>query len=157
MAQSRRDNKGRVLNKRESQGKDLKYRYQYIDPYGVRRSIYANTLKDLREREKELIKDQLDGIDAYCAGSSTLNYVFDRYMANKTNLKLNTKVNYEYMYDRYVRDTFGKKKIGGIRFSDVKFFYRQLVCTSGLKTNTVDTIHTLLHPAKSIRRSHGRD
>ena len=147
MAQSRRDNKGRVLNKRESQGKDLKYRYQYIDPYGVRRSIYANTLKDLREREKELIKDQLDGIDTYCAGSSTLNYVFDRYMANKTNLKLNTKVNYEYMYDRYVRDTFGKKKIGGIRFSDVKFFYRQLICTSGLKTNTVDTIHTLLHPA----------
>ena len=119
MAKSRKDNKGRALNKRESQGKDLKYRYQYIDPNGVRRSIYASTLRDLREREKELIKDQLDGIDTYCAGSSTLNYVFDRYIANKTNLKLNTKVNYGYMYDRYVRETFGKKKIGVIRFSDV--------------------------------------
>ena len=146
MAQPRRDNKGRVLNKRETQCKDFKYRYQYIDPNGIRRSIYANTLRELREREKQLIKDQLDGIDTYCAGSSTLNYVFDRYIKNKTNLKPNTKVNYEYMYDRYVRDTFGKNAIGKIRFSDVKSFYIRLIDDSGLKTNTVDTIHTLLHP-----------
>ena len=63
---SRRDNKGRVLNRRESQCKDLKYRYQYTDSRGVRRSIYAKTLSDLREREKQLIRDQLDGIDSYC-------------------------------------------------------------------------------------------
>ncbi len=144
---SRRDNKGRVLNRRESQCKDLKYRYQYTDSRGVRRSIYAKTLSDLREREKQLIRDQLDGIDSYCAGNSTLNYVFDRYIQSKTNLKPNTKVNYEYMYDRYVRDTFGKKIISKIRYSDVKSFYKHLIYDSGLRANTVDTIHTLLHPA----------
>ena len=50
------------------------------------------------------------------------------------------------MYDHCVRKTFGKRKIGEIRYSDVKFFYNSLIQECGLKTNTVDTVHTLLHP-----------
>lgn len=35
---------------------------------------------------------------------------FVRYMSLKNNLKLTTKSNYLYMYDRFIRDTFGKTK-----------------------------------------------
>ena len=95
MAKSRKDNKGRVLRKGESQRKnDLRYIYQYTDPNGDRHVIYANDLMELREKEKSLVRDQLDGLDVYCAGTATLNYVFDRYIKSKTNLKTNTKANY---------------------------------------------------------------
>ena len=35
---------------------------------------------------------------------------FVRYMSLKNNLKPTTKSNYLYMYDRFIRDTFGKTK-----------------------------------------------
>ena len=123
MAVSRKDNKGRVLRKGESQRSDGRYIYQYTDPTGNRRVAYANDLLELREKEKNLIKDQLDGLESYCSGKTTLNYVFDRYIATKFDLKQNTRTNYKYMYDHCVRDTFGKKVITDIKYSDVKFFY----------------------------------
>ena len=49
MAKSRKDNKGRVLRKGESQRKsDLRYIYQYTDPNGSRRVLYAIDLLELR-------------------------------------------------------------------------------------------------------------
>lgn len=50
------------------------------------------------------------------------------------------------MYDHYVRETFGKRVLTEIKYSDVKFFYYSLINEQGLKPNTVDTIHTVLHP-----------
>ena len=147
MSKTRKDNKGRVLRKGESQRKsDLRYIYQYTDPNGVRRVIYANELVELREKEKQLFRDRLDGLDFYCSGEATLNYVFDRYIATKYNLKQHTKANYKYMYDHFVRGSFGKRMIGDIKYSDVKFFYYSLINEHGLKTNTLDTIHTIIHP-----------
>lgn len=100
----------------------------------------------LREKEKTLIKDQLDGLESYCSGNTPLNYVFDRYIATKFDLKQNTRTNYKYVYDHCVRDTFGRRNITEIKYSDVKFFYFSLINECGLKTNTLDTIHTVLHP-----------
>ena len=81
MAKSRKDNKGRVLRKGETQrSNDGKYVYTYVDPEGKRRSIYSKDIMELREREKELIKAQLDGLDAYAAGVSTVDFVFDSYI-----------------------------------------------------------------------------
>ena len=125
---TRKDNKGRVLRKGESQRKsDLRYIYQYIDPNKKRRVIYANDLPALREKIKNVVRDDLDGIRMYCDGKATLNYVFDRYIATKRNLKENTKVNYIYMYNHFVRDGFGKRMIADIVYSDVKFFYNSLI------------------------------
>ena len=92
MSKSRKDSKGRALRKGESQRKgDGRYIYQFTDPNGKRRVIYANDLLELREKEKTLMKDQLDGLDSYCSGKTTLNYVFDRYISTKFDLKQNTK------------------------------------------------------------------
>ena len=35
--------------------------------------IYANDLEELREKEKRLMKDRLDGPDVYAAGNADLN------------------------------------------------------------------------------------
>jgi integrase len=50
------------------------------------------------------------------------------------------------MYDRYVRGEFGKKKIGDIKYSDVLYFYFHLINDKNLQINTLETIHTVLHP-----------
>ena len=74
----------------------------------------------------------MDGLDIYVAGKATVNFVFDRYMSLKTNLRQTTRSNYLYMYDRFIRDTFGKKKIADIRYSDVLQFYNYLLDKQGL-------------------------
>ena len=62
MAKTRRDDRGRVLRKGEIQrASDKRYMYTYTDPLGRRKYIYANDLAELREKEKKLIKDQMDG------------------------------------------------------------------------------------------------
>ena len=49
MAYSRKDRKGRVLRKGETQRKcDGKYVYTYMDTLGRRRSIYSKDIKTLR-------------------------------------------------------------------------------------------------------------
>ena len=86
---------------------------------------------ELREREEKLIKDQLDGLDTYVAGSATVNFVFDRYISTKSELRGTTMRNYKYMYDRFIRNGFGKKKIAAIKFSDVLQFYQHLLKDKG--------------------------
>ena len=72
------------------------------------------------------MKDQMDGLDIYVARKATVNFVFDHYMSLKNNLKPTTKSNYLYMYDRFIRDTFGKRNIAEIKYSDVVQFYNHL-------------------------------
>ena len=147
MPQVRKDKRGRVLRPGETQrSKDGKYVYTYRDSENKRHNIYADDLVTLREREQQLIKDQLDGLDSYAAGNSTLNYVFDRYISTKTELRQTTMTNYKYMYDRFVKNGFGKKKIATIKYSDVIQFYQGLLKNKGMQVNTLDTIHTILHP-----------
>ncbi len=147
MAKARKDNKGRALRKGESQRtEDMRYVYTYTDPFGRRKYIYATDLRTLREKENQLLKDQLDGLDVYAAGNADLNFVFDRYISTKTDLRKTTYTNYKYMYDHFVRDEFGKRKIADIKYSDVLYFYFHLINEKKLQINTLETIHTVLHP-----------
>ena len=150
MAKVRKDTKGNYLHKGEDYRRDKKlYRYSYTDPLGNRCCIYAKNLRDLREKETQLQKDQLDGLDVYVQGKADLNFVFDRYIATKTELRSTTKTNYIYTYNHYVRDSFGKKKIRDIHFSDVVLFYNALL-SKGLSPNTVDSVHGVIHPALQL-------
>jgi len=92
------------------------------------------------------MKDQLDGLDVYVAGRATVNDTFDRYMSTKHDLRESTKSNYLYVYDHFVRGTFGKKKIIDVKYSDVLQFYYSLVNENGIALGTLDSIHTVLHP-----------
>ena len=110
-SKTRKDSKGYVLKTGETHRKDGRYCYSYTDKNRVRHHIYAKTLPQLRAREKELQLKYEQGIDAYAAKKLTLNDCFDRYIGQKYNLKETTKANYLYMYNRYVRPAFGKRKI----------------------------------------------
>lgn len=147
MKKARKDNKGRALRVGEYQRYDRTYEYRYTDPFGKQRGIYADTLQELRKKEELLLKDQLDGLDIYSDGNATVNFLFDRYIKMKTNLRPSTLANYKYMYNKFVRDSFGKKKIIEVKYSDVLQFYNHLVNDCGLKLETLDNVHTTLHPA----------
>lgn len=145
---SRKDKKGRVLRKGESYNEaKKKYLYTYNDSSGKRRSVYSNDLAELREKEEQLKRDQLDGIDTYVAGNADLNFLFDRYIATKNELRVSTKANYITVYDRYVRSEFGKKKIGSIKYSDILFFYNHLLNDLGLHIGTVQYVQRLIRPS----------
>lgn len=151
MSASRKDNKGRVLRKGETQRScDGKYVYTYTDSEGKRRSIYSKDIMELRQREEKLIKDQLDGLNTYVAGNASVNFLFDRYIATKSELRKTTMQNYTYMYNRFVRDGFGRRKIGSVKYSDVLLFYQKLLEEGKMQINTLETIHTILHPTFQI-------
>ena len=147
MAQARKDSRGRALRKGEVQrASDNRYMYTYTDPLGRRKFIYANDLATLREKEKQLTKDQLDGLYLYVAGKATINDTFDRYMSTKYDLRETTRSNYLYVWDHFIRDTFGKKKIAEIKYSDILQFYLYLLNEADIALGTLDSIHCLLHP-----------
>ncbi len=148
---ARKDKKGRQFRKGEGYRQDRDcYIFQYRDSTGENRTIYAKTLKELREKEDELTKDFMDNIQSYVAGHTTLNQAFDRYMSLKYNLKETTRANYNYMYNHFVRDTIGKKVIRDIKYTDIVAFYAKLINQYGVKTMTIDNIHTLLHPVFAV-------
>ena len=70
MSEKRKDHRGRVLKKGESQRKDRTYQYRYSDPFGKRRYVYADTLQELREKEAEIQRDLEDGIRTVRAKSA---------------------------------------------------------------------------------------
>lgn len=161
MAEKRKDSKGRILKDGESIMPDGRYRYQYVDAFGKRKAIYSWKLVptdklpagkrpdlSLREKIKQIQKDVSDGIRT--DKRKTLNDIFDLWISLKINLKDNTKQNYIYMYQQFVSPDFGKKKIGMLKKSDVRKFYNTLVDERGLKINTLDNIHTVLHPVLEL-------
>lgn len=119
MYRSRKDKRGRALVKGEIQRKDGRYQYTYKDPLGQRRWVYAHNLAELRKKEDELKRAQLDGLDLYVQGRATLNDLFDRYISLKTDLRPTTLQGYLYTWDHFVKDTFGMRRINTIKFSDV--------------------------------------
>ena len=146
MAKVRKDGKGMVLHKGETYLRNRKlYSYSYTDVLGKRKFLYASDLATLREREEALLRDKIDKLDEYVIARADVNFVFDRYIATKTELRSTTMTNYVYTYNRYVRNGFGKKKIAEVHYSDVLMFYNGLV-ERGLSVSTVDSVHTVLHP-----------
>lgn len=157
MAEKRRDSKGRILKDGENVMPDGRYRYQYIDSFGKRRAVYSWKLvptdklpdgkkpdSSLREKIQQVRKDVSDGIRI--DKQKTINDVYNLWISLKRNLKDNTKQNYIYMYQQFVAPDFGKKKVCTLKKSDVRKFYNMLVDERGLKINTLDSIHTVLHP-----------
>lgn len=145
MAQKRMAEKGRqVLRKGEGQRSNGSYYYRWTDHSGERHTIYSKSLAVLREREKELELDQSDGIK-FESKYVTINDMYFLWKDLKRGLKNNTFENYKYMYETFVAPSFGKERLSQIKKSDVKRFYNNLADDRGLKSSTIDSIHTVLH------------
>ena len=146
MAKARKDTRGYVLRTGECQRADGRYSYAYTDRIGKRHYVYASSLVELRAKERKIIRDIEDRIDPCMADRISLNQLFDKYISQKYDLKPATRHNYVYLYDRFVRDGFGKRRVSTIRYSDIKEFYYSIILGKKMKACTLESIHTLLHP-----------
>lgn len=148
MAKSRKDSKGRVLRKGETvRSSNGMYQYAYTDRFGKRQYIYANDLVTLRQKEEDLLRDRIDGIDSQTAKKQSLNDIFDKYMATRKDLSERTYAGYLYQYNAYVRPSIGRRKIKDIKYSDVLYFYTVLMEERNLSYGTIEHLQRELHPA----------
>lgn len=117
MAGKRKDNKGRNLRMGEYyDSKNKRYIFQkMID--GVRFSLTAADLVELRTQEHELLcrmdkGNKLNTRDA----KMPLNEYFDFWMETfaKSGRKATTCTNYKAYYNTYIKNTIGEKPIGKI-------------------------------------------
>lgn len=105
----RRDNKKRVLRNGESQRKDGRYRYKYVDINGYEQNVYSWKLvssdvtpkgkrdcEALRDMEKKITKDMDDKIIP-CGGDMTVYELASKYISQKTGVRHNTKANYKFV------------------------------------------------------------
>ena len=145
---SRKDKKGYALQKGEYQRADGRYVYAYTDRLGKRHFVYAKSLVELRQKQKNIQRDYFDGLDPCMAATVEVNHMVENYLNQKRNLKLTTKGTYVNTYKAYLKDSpFGKRKIVNVKYTDVKGFYYSLMDERHVKISTVDRVHTLLHPA----------
>jgi hypothetical protein len=103
----RLDSKRARLKKGESQRENGTYIFRWIGRDGKRNSIYAKTLDELREKEKQIVIDEHDGI-RIGINSRTVNDVYNLWVQLKRGIKDSTFKNYIYMYETFVKPTFGK-------------------------------------------------
>ncbi len=168
MSEKRRDNKGRLLLSGERQRNDGMYEFRYVDAKGIKRSVYSWKLvatdkvpagkrckEPLRDIERRIARDLEDGIDATKANQNTLDVFFEDYISTKYEIKQSTKVNYKYLYDRFIRNNLGYKKLADIKYSDMKKFYIKLIIEAGLQPHSIEIIHTILHPIFDIALKDG--
>lgn len=142
---NRRLDKNRItLKVGESQRANGTYSYRWTSADGKRHDIYANSLDELREKEKLVIVDLHDGIKTETR-SITVNDMFNQWCELKRGIKDNTLQNYKYMYNMFVRPRFGKIKIVQVKRSDVKRFYNTMADEKILKISTIDNVHNILH------------
>ena len=91
MSINRRDSKGRILRKGESQRKDGRYVFKYKDIDGKEKSIYSSRLEpkdkmpegarpapSLRELEDQILRNQYNGISNF-GGELTVLELVERY------------------------------------------------------------------------------
>lgn len=145
MARKKRfDSRRRLLKSGEYEKPDGSYIYKWSDRTGKRHSFTAKTLEELRTKETKITVDKYDGIRIE-AQNVTVNDLYRLWCALKCGLKDNTFQNYKYMYEMFVAENLGKLRVQTLKKSDVKRFYNYLMDERGLKSSTVDSVHTVLH------------
>lgn len=154
----RRDKKNRVLHNGESQLKDGRYMYKYIDNAGNTKYVYSWRLvvtdtapkgkKDdlpLRDKEKLIIKDLEDNI-VPCGGDMTVLELVKKYISQKTGVRHNTEVNYNFVINIIKKEQFGNKRIDSVKLSDAKGWLIKLQ-KDGRGYSTIHTVRGVVRPA----------
>ena len=158
MSEKRRDKKGRILKRGESQLEDGRYRYRYTDNYGHRRDIYSWRLDkndrnpiglkptiSLREKEKKIEADIFDQI-VPDGGKLTVTQLSEKYISIKTGVRHNTEANYKTVLNLLSKEDFGQRRIDRVKTSDAKAFLIKLQ-KDGKGYSTVKTVRGILRPA----------
>lgn len=154
----RRDNKNRVLRNGESQTKDGRYMYKYIDSNGKPNYVYSWRLvqtdvtpqgkKDkppLRDLIKTINRDLDNGIYSK-GGDMTVLELVKKYVSQKTGVRHNTEANYNFVINVIAKEDFGKKRIDRVKLSDAKGWLIKLQA-DGRGYSSIHTIRGVVRPA----------
>lgn len=134
MAEKRKDNKNRVLRQGESQRKDLTYMYRFNDIYGLRRSIYAATLQELRVKAQEIDSDMSSGRDNF--NETTVYDWVKRCCDEKKNISVGTKRAYNLSLKTLKDSALGKTQLTKCKTTHIKQYILDL-SEQGLSYNTI--------------------
>lgn len=146
----RYDKRHRLLKPGESvRSNGAGYMYRWSTPDGKRHSITTKTLEELREKEAEIANDKFTGLRTD-SQNVTVNQIFQLWADMKRGLQDNTFQNYCYMYNMFVKGDIGFLRIRELKRSDVKQLYNKLLDERGLKINTIDNVHTVLHQVLTV-------
>lgn len=159
--EQKKDSKGRNLKQGESQLKDGRYRYRYTDKYGKRNTVYAWKLtrtdktpsgkKDglsLRELEKEIERDESDGILTHEAKNITVYEMIFQYFETKPQIANATMQNYISMVNKNVKpNAIGRMKVADVKRSDIKKFYAYLYKEKKFAVSTIQVYQNIIYPA----------
>ena len=143
---SRKDSKGRVLKQGESERKDGRYQFRYTNILGKRKTIYANTLADLRDKEMIVIRS---GVMDMPQSNATILYYLKRYIKVRS-LKKSTRHQYESKLTVLEKTSFIKKSVDKISVKDAKSFLLELKKERNLKQSTIGIYKTMLQGAFDI-------
>ena len=159
MSEVRKDHKGRRLFNGESQRKDGKYEYKYHDALGQRKTVYSWKLtpsdktpagrKDgisLREKEKIIQKELYSNVTPY-GGNLTVLELVEKYLAQKTGVRHNTRANYNFVVNIIKREAFGQMRIDKIKTSDAKLWLIKMQQEDGRGYSAIHTIRGVVRPA----------
>lgn len=132
MSEKRRDSKNRVLRTGESQRKDGRYLYKYVDADGKPQSVYSWKLvatdkipagkRDcvaLRDKEREIQRSLADGIST-AGRKMTVCELYDRYTTLKGNVKRSTRESRQFVAGVLQADALGTRDIGSVKPSDAQ-------------------------------------
>lgn len=128
----RKDSKGRILKTGESQRKDGMYVYKYQGIDGKPKFLYSWRLTDtdplprgkrpcksLREKEEEVLRDNLDGIDSI-GKKMTLCELYEKHNNVHPNVRKTTESGRKVLMDILKADILGNTSIDKIKSSDAK-------------------------------------
>ena len=164
MSEKRRDSRNRVLRTGESQRKDGRYLYKYVDADGKPQSVYSWKLvatdkvpagkRDciaLRDKEQEIQKNLAEGVSA-SGGKLTVSELYTRFTTLRGNVKRSTKGSRQYTAKLIAEDLLGAKLISGVKLSDAQEWAVRMKARGysyGLVSNIKRSLKAAFHMAVS--------
>ena len=159
MSEKRRDKRNRILHNGETQRKDGRYRYKYLDSEGKEKYVYSWRLdhndpypkgkkKDLslREKEKQIEQDMFHQIVSN-GGNYTVLTLVEKYVSLKTGVRHNTEAGYKTVINILKKDPFGSRRIDKVKLSDAKAWLIKLQQVDGRGYSSIHSIRGVLRPA----------
>lgn len=159
MSEKRRDKRNRILHNGETQRKDGRYRFKYINTDGKEKCVYSWRLdhndpypkgkrKDLslREKEKQIEQDIFNKIISN-GGNYTVLTLVEKYVSLKTGVRHNTEAGYKTVINILKKDPFGSVRIDKVKLSDAKAWLIKLQQIDGRGYSSIHSIRGVLRPA----------
>lgn len=109
-------------------------------------SLFAKTIAELQEKIDTYRAEKRMGIKKE-KSNIRLDDLYEEKMKSLEGLiKPNTLANYKDMYENYVKERLGHKKVVDIERNDIHALYLYLLNEKGLKKNSIANVQTVIHP-----------